>query len=169
VIRTHREETRKANRAIFDRLEIIQSQLEGEERQLQRLLDLYLFGDFPKEMLMEKRSRLEQTIANLKMEQNQLASHLNTVSFTDQDIGAVEDYCLYIRENLDLLTFDGKRRILELLDVRGTLAIENDEKVIYISCLIYPQPVSLALTSHSSNTGGIKIPSCASLPMVRSQ
>jgi hypothetical protein len=38
-----------------------------------------------------------------------------------------------------------------MLDVRGTLAIENDEKVIYVSCLISPEPVSLVLTSPLSN------------------
>ena len=38
-----------------------------------------------------------------------------------------------------------KGQVIDLLDVRGTLAIENDEKVIYLSCLIAPQPVSLAL------------------------
>jgi hypothetical protein len=62
-----------------------------------------------------------------------------------------------IRDRLDWATFEGKRRILEMLDVRGTLAIESDEKVIYLSCLIAPQPVSLALilpltSCHGQNT-----------------
>ena len=33
-----------------------------------------------------------------------------------------------------------------MLDVHGTLAVENDQKVLYASCLISPQPVSLVLT-----------------------
>jgi len=44
------------------------------------------------------------------------------------------DFCNKIHDNLDSATFEGKRRIPELLDVQGTLAIENDEKVIYVSC-----------------------------------
>ena len=41
----------------------------------------------------------------------------------------------------------------ELLDVRGTLAVEDDQKVVYVSCLISPQPVSLVLTLPLSSTG----------------
>jgi len=42
-----------------------------------------------------------------------------------------------------------KRKLIELLDVRGKLAIENEEKVIYISCklLTEPQRRSLVQTS----------------------
>jgi hypothetical protein len=36
--------------------------------------------------------------------------------------------------------------IIELLDVRGTLAIENEEKVIYVKCHLGQQLVSVART-----------------------
>ena len=168
-LRGIQEETRQANSSIYERYDIIQSQLEDSERQLQKLLDLYLSGDFPKEMLMERRTRLEDTIANLKTEQSQLASHLQSVTYSDQDIADIEAFCAKIRERLDMVTFDGKWRILELLDVRGTLAIENDERVIYVSCLVSPQPVSLVLTSLSLNIGEITTTPCASPPTARSR
>ncbi len=57
------------------------------------------------------------------------------------------DWVKYLRENLDQATFEGKRRILDMLDVHGTLALENDERVLYLTCAIYPQPASLVLTS----------------------
>jgi len=75
-----------------------------------------------------------------------LLSHLGTITYSDQDLVIIEEFCAHIRENLDYATFEGKRRILELLDVRGTLAVEDDQKVVYVSCLISPQPVSLVLT-----------------------
>jgi len=37
-----------------------------------------------------------------------------------------------------------KRQRLELFNVRGKLAIENNEKVIHATCLLQLQPVSLA-------------------------
>jgi len=126
-LRGFQEETRKANNGIYERWDIIQSQLEDTERQLQKLLDLYLSDDFPREMLLEKRGRLEGIIANLRVEQEQLASHLQSITYSDQDIAAIESFCAKVRQNLDITTFEGKRRILDLLDVRGTLAIENDE------------------------------------------
>ena len=42
----------------------------------------------------------------------------------------------------------------EMLDVRGTLAIEDNERVIYVKCLVTPQQrLSLLPTSPSSNIG----------------
>lgn len=110
------------------------------------MLDLYLAGAFSKEVLLERKDRLETTIANLRKEEEQLTSHLGTITYSDQDLVIIEEFCAHIRENLDYATFEGKQRILELLDVRGTLAIEDDQKVVYVSCLITPQPVSLVLT-----------------------
>ena len=36
----------------------------------------------------------------------------------------------------DKASFDTKRQIPELLDLRGKLAIDNQEKVVHIKCLI---------------------------------
>ena len=56
-----------------------------------------------------------------------------------------------VETNLVAATFEGKWRVIKLLDVDGTLAVEIDEKVLNLTCLNYPQPVSLAPTSPSSN------------------
>jgi hypothetical protein len=56
---------------------------------------------------------------------------------------------------LDTATFEDKLRYFDLLDVRGKLAFENNEKVVYIKCKAGKQRVSLAVTSHSSSTGAI--------------
>jgi site-specific DNA recombinase len=146
-LRGLQEETRRKNHALFDRLELIESQLAETEKQQGKLLDLYLSGDFPKEVLLERKSRLQALVIDLRKEQTQLATFLQKITYSDADIVTIEDFCNKLRNKLDTATFEGKRRILDMLDVRGKLAIENDEKVIYVSCLISPQPVSLALTS----------------------
>jgi site-specific DNA recombinase len=158
------EETRRQHKALYDRLEIIQEQLDDNLRQQEKLLDLYLSGNFDKDVLVERKYRLETTIASLRKEQEQLSAHLSEDSYSDQDIAIIEDFCASIREKLDEVTFEGQRRILDLLDVHGTLAIENDERILYITCAIYPQPVSLVLTSPLSSTGVTGIMSCASRP-----
>jgi hypothetical protein len=80
-------------------------------------------------------------------------------------IANIEAFCDSIRDNIDLFAFEGMRRILDLLDVRGKLAIENEEKVIYVKCIIGQQLLSVAQTSHSSSTGVTATPPCVSLPM----
>jgi len=119
-------------------------------------------------LLLERKHRLETTITSLRKEHEQLSAHLGTVNYTDQDIAIIEEFCTKIRTNLDHITCDGKRRILDMLDVHGTLAIENEERVIYITCAINPQPVSLVLTSPLSSTGATGMPLCGSQPTGRS-
>ena len=152
-LRGMQEETRRKNRALYDRLELIESQLSETEKQRDRLLDLYLSGDFQKEILQERKSRLDTLISDLRKEHTQLSTYLQELTYTDADIVTIEKFSAKINHNLDMATFEGKRRILDMLDVRGTLAIENDERVLYVSCLIAPQQVSLALTSHWRCTG----------------
>jgi hypothetical protein len=56
----------KTHQSLYDRLAIIDQQAEDHQRQLNKLLDLYLNGDFPKDMLQERKSRLEETIIKLE-------------------------------------------------------------------------------------------------------
>ena len=72
---------------------------------------------------------------------------------TEDQLGLIEMFLSEVREGIEHSTFKDQRKILDLLNVRGKLAIENDKKVIYITCLLNPepQPVSLFKISHSSN------------------
>jgi len=144
-----REEAERANSAIFERLSLVKSQLHDTEEQLSRLLDLYLDGEFPKEMLVQRKEEFERKKAELSKEQADLSTHIQTLVITDEQIEEIEAFCTEIRDGLDEATFEEKRQILELFDVRGKLAIENNEKVIYISCnlLNEPQRRSLVQTS----------------------
>ena len=69
-------------------------------------------------------------------------------------------YSMIVSDRFDTTDFDERRQLFEMFDVRGTLALENEEKVVNVSCLISPQPVSLALTSHLLNTGETGTLSC---------
>jgi site-specific DNA recombinase len=150
-------ELQQANQALLDRLSIIDEQMQEHQKQLDKLLDLYLGGDFPKEILTERKARLESMLANLHKEQDDLARHIRKVTMTDDQLSFIEAFCAKIRNGLDNADFNTKRQIIELLDIRGKIAIENGEKVIYLKCLIQPQPLSRVLilplsNSHEVNT-----------------
>ncbi len=49
-------------------------------------------------------------------------------------------------------TFEDKRHYLDLLDVRGILALENGEKVVYITCKLGKQRVLQMPTLPLSNS-----------------
>ena len=156
------------NQVLLDRLAMIENQIADQEIQLGKILDLYLTGDFERGMLTERKLRLETNIVNLRKEHLEISSTIEKLTLTDDQISEIQEFCDGIRDRVETASFDEKRQLLELFDVRGKLAIENNEKVIHATCLLQLQPVSLALTSHLSNIGGTAIMKCASLPTDRS-
>ena len=95
----------------------------------------------------------------------EISSTIEKLTLTDDQIAEIQEFCDGIRDRVDTANFDEKRQLLELFDVRGKLAIENNEKVIHATCILQPRPVSLVLTSHSLSIGAIAIIICASPSM----
>ncbi len=169
-LQDRQEEQGRSNQALTARLELIEGHIAENEKQLNKLLDLYLSGDFERDMLSERRARLEENIGNLRKEQAEIASFLEQLVLSDAQVEDIRLFCETIKDVLDTATFEQKRQVLEMLDVRGTLAIEDNERVIYVKCLVTPQQrLSLLPTSPSSNTGGIGITPCGSLSTVLSR
>jgi hypothetical protein len=110
---------------------------------------LYLAGDFPKEMLIERKGRLKDTIGKLEKERDGLAAQLETRTLTAEQMESLEGFALRITEGLELANGDveTKQRVIEMLDVRATLAIEDDEKVAYLRCMLGKDGLSIAKTN----------------------
>ncbi len=142
-------EFEQANQSLYTRMEIIDEQVQEHQKQLDRLLDLYLAGNFPKDALNDRKYRLEQMLTDLQKEKNELLGHIRKVSITDDQLAYIESFCDKIRKGLDQADFKTRRKILELLDIRGKIAVENDERVIYLKCLIGPEQGSHVLISRS--------------------
>ncbi len=153
-------ELKNKNQAVLDRLSIVEQQIREHEGQLAQLLDLYLEGGFPKEVLTERKMRLEQMLTNLRKEQSDLAGHIRTVTLADDQLAAIEAFCARIRKGLDQADFNARWQIIELLDVGGKVAFEDGKKVLYLKCLVDPQgqqPLSPMQISPSLNTGAIEM------------
>jgi len=131
-------EQERANQPLRDRLAVIDDLLAENRRQLERLLDLYLSGDFSKEVLTERKARLEITITALDQERADLAITLEAQTLTDDRIVTIESFAREVSESLEVADqdFDARRHIIDLLDVRVTLAIEEGQKVAYVRCLV---------------------------------
>ena len=165
-------ELEQENQSLIERLQIIEDQMKQYQDHLDRLLDLYLDGNFPKEILTERKAHLEELLFNLGKEQNELMVHIRHVTMTDDQLAYIEEFCTKIRRGLDHADFNAKRQIIELLDIRGKIAFENGQKVIYLKCLIDTQEQQQRLPiqiSPSSNIGATVIMPCDCPPMVPSQ
>ncbi|MBL7063762.1 MAG: hypothetical protein ISS49_06060 [Anaerolineae bacterium] len=71
-LKVEQAEREEANKPLRDRLAVVDDLLADNRRQLERALDLYLSGDFDKERLTERKTRLEKTIAALERKQAHL-------------------------------------------------------------------------------------------------
>ena len=135
-----------------ERLSVVKSLLEDNQEQLDRLLDLYLDGDFPKEMLLDRKKRLEATIEGLKEEQTAMLEQLDARILNQEQIESIQQFAAEIAEGLEAAEedFDAQRRIIEMLDVQATLVEENGEKVVYARCALDPGDSHLSIASRSS-------------------
>jgi site-specific DNA recombinase len=154
-LREQQEERRRAARPLQERLDIIDDQIAEHQQQLDKLLDLYLGGDFPKEMLTERKTRLEKTLASLKQERESFEKQLSANEITDEQIATIEEFASCIADGLQNLAFEDKRRVINLLDVRGTLTMEERQKVAYVRCTVGERTLNIASTpSRARSVGG---------------
>jgi hypothetical protein len=115
--------------------------------QLEKLLDLYLSGDFPKDVLTERKTHLETTLAALARERVGLASKLEANTLTTDQVQAIKRFAAEVAKGLEEADFAAKRNIIETLDVQTTLALEEGERVIHSLCVLGQQTLNFASES----------------------
>ena len=97
---------------------------------------MYLSGDFPREMLTERKSRPENTIEALEQERRALAAPLEERTLTDEDAQSLEDFAREVQRAFAVLDdddFKARRAMVGQLDLRVTVAIEDEQRVAYVS------------------------------------
>jgi site-specific DNA recombinase len=147
-LKEYQAEQDRANTPLRERLAIVEDLLADNQRQLERLLELYLTGGFPREVLLERKKRLEDTIGKLEKERNALVAQLETQTLTEEQVESLENFALRVAEGLEYASedFEKRRRVIEMLDVRATLAVEGSEKVVYLQCVLGEDSLSVERT-----------------------
>lgn len=145
--RAYQEERERENAPLRERLSVVNELLDENRSQLDRLLDLYLSGDFPKDLLTERKNRLETTVAALDQERTSLTNHLEAQSLTDDEMQSLRAFAAEVARGLDAAEqdFETRREIIELLNVEGTLAMEDEQKVTYVRCMLGDAELSIAI------------------------
>jgi site-specific DNA recombinase len=146
-LRNMQAEAFQANSRIVDQIEIVDRQLDDLKNQQNKLLDLLLAGSFPKSLIDERKLKIDVTSKKLMEERIELSSQLNQTVLDDAQINEIEEFCAEIQDKLEIASFGSKRHLIEMFDVYGKLTVENSQKAIEVTCLLTPQPRSLALTS----------------------
>ena len=148
-----RAEQDEGNALLKHRLEVVEDLIAENRLQYERLLDLYLSGDVSKELLTDRKVRLESTIAALELERVGLLARLESRTLSDEQIQSLHEFAAEVAEGLAAAEedFETRRQVIEALDVRATLAVEDDQKVIYVRCVLgeTDMPVSDSATHFS--------------------
>ncbi len=152
-LQDYQTERDKANAPIHERLKVVEGLLDDNRAQLGRLLDVYLSGEFPKEMLTERKSRLEGTITALENERAALALHFEAQTLTPQQIQSIQEFAARItlgarQADTD---FETRRKIIEALGVEVTLTREEGQKIAYVRSIL-GEPV-FAIANMNTSTG----------------
>jgi len=132
------QERERENSPVRERLKVVDDLLTDNRTQLKRLLDLYLGGDFTREVLIDRKVRLEETISALEREKSGLAAHLEAQLLTTEQIQTIQTFAAKVGENLEAMDGDlaAMRALIAALDVQVTLIVEDGQKVVYARCII---------------------------------
>jgi hypothetical protein len=107
-------------------------------QQLERLLHLYLSGEFPKEALTDGKTRLEKTILALEKERAGLVACLEAGELTESQIKTLKDFVAKVADGIDVADADleTRRGVVEALKVQAILKVEDGQKVVRARCML---------------------------------
>jgi site-specific DNA recombinase len=130
-------------------IQLIDAQLTNYRSQLERLIDLYLSNEIAKDMLVDRKARLESTVAALEKEKSELDQQLETKTLTAEQIKTILDFATAIRDRLSYAdeNFAARRQLIELLDVTGRVVKEEEGLFVYTRCIIASDTLQLEETA----------------------
>ena len=159
-LETHKTERERQVAPLRNRLSVVEKLIVDQNKQLSKLIDLYLSGDFDKDMLTEKRCRLENTIVGLERERASLIAILNEQTLTPEQIQNIYDFALRISRGLEQAESnpDIQRNLIASLELKAKLVIENGEKVVYAECVLGENSFGLSSVSKCNGKGRTPAP-----------
>jgi site-specific DNA recombinase len=137
-----------------ERLDVLDELIAEHRGQLVRLLDLYLAGEFQRDMLTDRKQRLESTLAALEKERGAMGDRIAADTLTAQQKADIRRFTEKAAKGLAAADsdFKARRRLVELLDITATLAFEDGAKVVYARCVLGERVFSVV--SKSTGTSG---------------
>src|SRR5690606_5533327 len=131
-------DTEKRISPFRERLTVIENLMEQNTNELDRALELYLSGQFPKEMLMSRKNELETALQSLEQERLRLIDAIEDQILSPQQIENIYEFAANIGDALEEADqdFNHRRAIVDALDVRVILTIEDGEKIVYAQCAL---------------------------------
>ena len=134
----YRAKREEENAPVRERLGVLDDLLADNQSQLERLLDLYLSGGFDKNLLIERKNRLEETVSSLQRERAALLARLEAHSLRPDQVRTIKEFAAKIAAGIDEARkdFGARRAIIEALDMHVSLIREGDTMIAHVSCVL---------------------------------
>lgn len=142
--RNSQEAAEKENAPLLHELEQVNRLLAENEDQAVKLLDLYLAGKFDMSILDDKKTQLDMVIADLKKRKAEIEQHVKQQTISDAQINDFIQYAESIQQYLGGdVDFETKREIVDMANLTAMFAVENGEKIVYVTCNIDKERLSI--------------------------
>jgi site-specific DNA recombinase len=142
-------------------LSIVEEGIAKHKDQLAKVLDLYLSDVIDKGMLLERQERLQSVLDSLSARRDELQTNLRGRAVTKDEFISLQSFVGDLAERLDLGSYEGDiermRQVIDMLDVRATLAFENGQRVLYLTCRLD----SGAFIVNQSTNSSAPTPACS--------
>jgi site-specific DNA recombinase len=136
----YQDQREAQNEPLQQQLALANDLLAENQEKLDRLLDLYLSGDIEKDLLVDRKLRLENVVSALQMERDNLLARMEAGKITQEQIKSIQVFAEALAERVADVdstdNFERKRQIIELLDVQAELNFEGEERVVVLSCAL---------------------------------
>jgi site-specific DNA recombinase len=142
LIRTSADSRQNIEKQISD----IDRQLDGLRGQLDRLLDLYAVGTYDLKSIEDKSEDLTNQVQGLEADRRQLLSTLDKPLPTPDHLKSIHAFAREISKNIDKLTFEDRRRIIDQLDLTAVLEYTPEkERLLHLTCRLFDLPLTHTL------------------------
>lgn len=134
---------------LVERLEAMLKLKEKAEQKLETLMNAYLDPDIGmrKAEYTRRRREIEKEIAEWRREAVEVQKRLETEAITRERMEAIEEFAAKVAQGIGLLDFDQKRKVLQMLEVRGVVHHDDGEASIELEGLFPVTEVGLSSTT----------------------
>lgn len=156
-----REQARQDHSQLYADIESIEAEIKRQEGRLAQAITLYLDNDsdekrFVREAAKRNQDEINGILRNLHQERDDLSRKVAQVSVSADTLKAVEAYAHELRDDLDYLTLDEQRTVVDALGASALLAYEDGHRVAYLTVLLRETRIdfendSMAYLKHKQN------------------
>jgi len=144
------------NKPLLRSLESTDKLLARNKAEMDRLVDLYISGEFEKDDLLDKKQRIKATIKSLERQKLELQEQIDRQVISDEQIDNVQSAIISVGEGIIKADkdFNKRRAIIDTLNVKVRLTVEDNDRFCHFSCILWDKEAKVKINSNNTRFDG---------------